>query len=51
MQLNIRAVKGLLELWVDKAAVALANFGWFWDQETDPSERNSRAVRNQELRA
>ena len=27
MQLNIRAVKGLLELWVDKAAVALANFG------------------------
>jgi hypothetical protein len=22
------------------AAAALANFGWFWDQETDPSERN-----------
>jgi hypothetical protein len=22
------------------AAAALANFAWFWDQETDPSERN-----------
>jgi hypothetical protein len=22
------------------AAAALANFGWFWDQERDPSERN-----------
>jgi hypothetical protein len=22
------------------AAAALANFGWFWDQETDASERN-----------
>jgi hypothetical protein len=23
-----------------EAAAALANFGWCWDQETDPSERN-----------
>jgi hypothetical protein len=23
-----------------EAAAALANFGWFWDRETDPSERN-----------
>jgi hypothetical protein len=23
-----------------ETAAAFANFGWFWDQETDPSERN-----------
>jgi hypothetical protein len=25
---------------VGHAAAALTNFGWFWDQETDPAERN-----------
>jgi hypothetical protein len=25
---------------VGDAAAALANFAWFWSQETDPAERN-----------
>jgi hypothetical protein len=26
---------------VEKAAAALANFAWFWQQETNPTERNT----------
>jgi hypothetical protein len=31
--------------YVANAAAALANFAWFWDQETDPSEGNNKILR------